>query len=81
MPTPSTSTLQLDLRGLRCPLPLLRLKMQLAQLPAGSRVLALSSDPGSAQDIPRFLAQAGHELLAMSCQDEVWSFDLRKRLN
>ncbi len=55
--------------------------MQLAQLPAGSRVLALSSDPGSAQDIPRFLAQAGHELLAMSCQDEVWSFDLRKRLS
>lgn len=80
MSTTLPAPLQLDLRGLRCPLPLLRLKMQLAQLPAGSRVIALSSDPGSAQDIPRFLAQAGHELLAMSCQDQVWSFDLRKRM-
>ncbi len=73
------TVVQLDLCGLRCPLPLLRLKIQLAQLPAGQRLQVRCTDPGAAQDIPRFLQQAGHELIAQTSVDGILGFDLRKR--
>ena len=56
----------LDLRGLRCPLPLLRLKQGLHQRAAGVELTVYTSDTGARRDIPAFLRQAGHELLAMS---------------
>lgn len=56
----------LDLRGLRCPLPLLRLKQALHQRTTGDEVSVLTTDSGALRDIPAFLRQAGHELLAQT---------------
>jgi len=53
----------LDLRGLRCPLPLLRLKQALHQRTTGAEVMVLTSDSGALRDIPAFLRQSGHALL------------------
>lgn len=69
----------LDLRGLRCPLPLLRLKQALHHCKTGDEVLALTTDSGALRDIPAFLRQAGHELLASSTADSgETTFHLRK---
>lgn len=54
----------LDLRGLRCPLPLLRLKQGLHQRVTGDEVEVLTTDSGALRDIPAFLRQAGHELVS-----------------
>ncbi len=52
----------LDLTGLRCPLPLLRLKIHLKSLAPGSVLWVATSDPASQRDFAAFAAQQGHQL-------------------
>ncbi len=53
-----------DLRGLNCPLPVLKTRRRLAALPAGSRLWIETTDPLAVIDIPAFCNDAGHRLLA-----------------
>lgn len=53
----------LDLTGLQCPMPLLKTKLKLSELSDGDRLCVIASDPGSARDIPSYLALTPHELL------------------
>ncbi len=53
---------QIDATGLTCPLPLLKVKQWLAQASTGDQLVIRASDPGSARDIPRFLAATPHRL-------------------
>jgi TusA-related sulfurtransferase len=55
--------LELDTRGLNCPLPILKAKKALADMPSGSVLKIISSDPGSLRDFKMFTRQSGHELL------------------
>ena len=56
------AVMEIDLSGLRCPLPVLRVKKALAQMQPGECLRAFATDPGAAQDIPAFVQQAGHHL-------------------
>lgn len=58
---------RLDCTGLRCPLPLLRTKQHLARLAPGTVLEVIATDVGARRDIPAWLAQSPHRLLA---QDE-----------
>lgn len=42
----------LDCRGMRCPLPVIRLARRLPALPVGAVVRVLADDPAAANDIP-----------------------------
>ncbi|GLK64980.1 sulfurtransferase TusA family protein [Paracoccus kondratievae] len=53
----------IDARGLLCPLPVLRLRKRLLDLPQGSRVMLLATDPAAVIDVPHFCAEAGHRLI------------------
>lgn len=57
-----TVNVEIDLRGLCCPLPVLRVKKALSDMCSGEILRALTSDPGAAEDIPAFLNQSGHAL-------------------
>lgn len=54
----------LDLRGLRCPLPVLKTRKALGALDAGERIEVTSDDPLAAVDIPNLLRESGDELVA-----------------
>ncbi len=54
----------LDLRGLSCPLPVLKARKALAGMPPGQRLGVESDDPVAAIDLPHFCAEAGHVLVA-----------------
>lgn len=54
----------LDTRGLRCPLPVLKLRKRLQTLPDGARVAMLADDPAAWIDVPHFCAEQGHVLIA-----------------
>jgi len=54
---------ELDVRGLRCPLPILRTKKKLAELTSGQVLKVVATDPGTAKDFEAFTRQTGHELL------------------
>ncbi|MEX1056350.1 MAG: sulfurtransferase TusA family protein, partial [Natronospirillum sp.] len=50
----------IDASGLACPLPLLKVKQWLAQAEPGCRLKIITTDAGSARDIPRFLNAKKH---------------------
>lgn len=52
-----------DLRGLNCPLPVLRTRKRLATMRAGQRLWIETSDPLAGLDIPAFCNEAGHVLV------------------
>lgn len=55
--------IEVDARGLLCPLPVLRLRKRLLAAGAGQVVRLLATDPAAAIDVPHFCAESGHELL------------------
>lgn len=69
----------LDLTGLKCPLPVLQAQKALAHLPKGARLSIRATDPMAVIDIPHFCAQKGH-ILHESDTDEggILSFVIEK---
>ena len=53
----------LDLKGLKCPLPVLRTRKALRNLAPGTRLWVEATDPLSALDIPNFCREDGHMLV------------------
>jgi len=56
--------LELDLKGLKCPLPVLKTRKAMTRLEAGALIRVLSTDPMSVIDIPHFCQEAGHRLVS-----------------
>jgi len=50
----------MDLRGYRCPIPVIRLEAALRASAAGAQVTVFADDPVAAVDIPHFCQEAGH---------------------
>jgi tRNA 2-thiouridine synthesizing protein A len=65
--------LLVDARGLRCPLPSLRLQRAARQSP-GRRLRLLTDDPMARIDVPHLLGAKGWTLLEQGEQDGVLSF-------
>jgi len=55
--------IELDTRGLRCPLPILRCKKTLAELAPGQILKTLATDAGASKDFHTFCRQTGHLML------------------
>lgn len=68
----------LDLRGLACPMPLVKTRQALMVLSSGATVCTLSSDPGSKADFEAFCAASGHRLLRNERAGEVFVFVIEK---
>lgn len=65
---------RLDLRGLACPLPVLKTRKALLGLSSGRRLVVEASDPLAPIDIPNFCREAGHTLVAMEKRGDAWVF-------
>ncbi len=68
----------LDLKGLQCPLPVLRARKALLALGPGEVIVVLATDPAARDDFPRFCSEAGHVLEEASEAGGVLTFRLRK---
>ena len=71
---PTLATRRLDLRGLKCPLPVLRARRELARLNPGETLVIETTDPMSAIDIPHLLNETGDRLDVMEQEGEVLRF-------
>ncbi len=69
----------LDLRGLNCPLPVLRAKKALATIPVGGILVLECTDPLTAIDVPHFTRQTGHELASHEQRGSIYIFRIVKR--
>ena len=68
----------MNLRGLKCPLPALRVKKMLSGLKAGDIVVAECTDPLAALDIPNLLRQTGDTLESQQRSEGLLIFRIRK---
>ncbi len=69
---------QLDARGLRCPMPILKARQALKPLSAGEILHVICTDPTSVDDFKAFAKQTGHELLKCSELNGEFHFSLKK---
>ncbi|WP_010140688.1 sulfurtransferase TusA family protein [Oceanicola sp. S124] len=69
---------EIDARGLRCPLPVLRAQKALRALPSGARLRVLADDPMARIDMPHFCAEAGHALLEAEENGGALTFLIRR---
>ncbi len=64
----------LDAKGLNCPLPILRAKKTLNDVPAGGILEVLATDPGSVADFEAFCRTTGNQLMEFHLQRRRLSF-------
>jgi tRNA 2-thiouridine synthesizing protein A len=69
----------LDLGGLKCPLPALKTRKALSRLQPGDELVVECTDPLSSVDIPNLLRETGDQLLDSSRAEDRFVFRIRKR--
>jgi tRNA 2-thiouridine synthesizing protein A len=70
--------MRLDLRGLNCPLPVLRTRKMLRRLAQGDCLVVECTDPLSVIDIPRTLRETGDRLLYHEATNRLFNFHIKR---
>jgi len=68
----------LDVKGLTCPMPVLKTKKALERMGSGQTLEVIATDPASKGDIPAILGRLGHELVETRESEGVFSFLIKK---
>jgi tRNA 2-thiouridine synthesizing protein A len=68
----------LDARGLNCPLPVLRARKRLRQMPAGALLRMHATDPGTVRDVEAMCDATGDELLESKAEQGEFIFLIRR---
>jgi tRNA 2-thiouridine synthesizing protein A len=68
----------LDAKGLNCPLPILKARKALKEVPDGGTLEILATDPGSVADFQAFCRQTGNELVEHAEDGGVYRFLIKK---
>jgi tRNA 2-thiouridine synthesizing protein A len=68
----------LDLRGLNCPLPVLRTRKMLRRLDDGARLIVACSDPLAVIDIPHLLRETGDSLEHQEAANGLFIFHIKR---
>lgn len=58
-----TPDLDLDLRGLLCPMPMVKVSQNITNVPVGGTIKAVATDAGAMADIPAWAKSTGNEVL------------------
>jgi TusA-related sulfurtransferase len=70
---------ELDTRGLNCPLPILKAKKALTGMQSGQVLRVVSTDTGSLRDFAAFAKQTGNELLSQTTEGSDFIHILKRR--
>jgi len=69
---------KVDARGALCPGPLMEMIAAIRTAEVGDEVEVLSSDKGTVQDIPVWIAKVGHQMVETTALDGYWSVVVKK---
>ena len=70
---------KLDVKGLQCPLPVLKARKKLLSLSPGSLLIVEATDPASIIDFPHYCNESGHILVEQTQSGEVYTFTIRAK--
>jgi tRNA 2-thiouridine synthesizing protein A len=69
----------LDLKGLSCPLPIVKTAQAVKDLAPGDLIEALATDPGAVPDFNAWCKSTGNELVDQSESEGIYRFVIRKK--
>ncbi len=78
MSSSSSPVKSIDVRGLYCPEPVFRTKIEMERLSIGDTLKVVADDPESEEDISRWAKRNGHELLSINKNQNDLEFLIRK---
>lgn len=67
----------LDASGLRCPMPLLKTKLELNSMSPGECLEVIATDAGSNRDIPAYIGMSPHTLISQSEANGIYRFMIK----
>ena len=70
----SDETILLDVMGLRCPIPVQRVRSALRSIQPGQAILVIGDDPESLHDIPKLLVRMGLAPPVINETELGWSY-------
>jgi TusA-related sulfurtransferase len=73
-----TPTTTLDAKGLSCPLPVVKARLEIEKLGSGDVLEVLATDPGSVADFDNWTKMSGHELLGSEQTEGVYKYLIKK---
>lgn len=73
------AVVQVDAKGLACPLPVVRARLAIDKLTAGDEIEVLATDPGSVADFANWTKMSGHDLIESREDGGVFTYRIRKR--
>lgn len=68
----------LDLKGLLCPLPVLKARKKLQSMTTGSILTIEATDPASVIDVPHYCNESGNDLIEQREIDGIFTYSIRK---
>ena len=74
-----TVTRSLDLKGLSCPLPIVKTAKAIKELAPGELLEVLATDPGSVPDFNAWAKSTGNPLVESTADGGVFRFVLKKK--
>jgi len=76
--TDVTNAKILDLKGLLCPMPVVKMAKAIKEVEPGQTIEALATDPGVMADIPAWCRTTGNELVSLEKLDKQYRFVVRR---
>ena len=76
-----TADVELNLTGMKCPLPVLKVRRQINQMAPRSVLKVTADDPAAPLDFEHFCHTGGHDLLSSAEQDGIFTFHIAKSPN
>ena len=73
-----SATKSIDVRGLYCPEPVFRTKMEVERLKIGDTLKIVADDPESEEDISRWVNRNGHQLISLNKNEKDPEFVIKK---
>ena len=73
-----TDPVTLDLTGLKCPLPVLKARRAIKDMPVGAELVVLADDPAAPLDFDHFCQTSGHQLSESSASGGVFTMRIVK---
>lgn len=70
----------LDALGLRCPEPVMMVRLNVRKMEAGETLLVLADDPATTRDIPSFCRFMEHRLIASDTTEKPFKYLIQKGL-
>ncbi|THB63567.1 MAG: sulfurtransferase TusA family protein [Desulfovibrio sp.] len=70
--------LELDLKGLACPMPVVKVSKGIKEIEVGQVLKAVTTDKGSLTDFPAWAETSGNEILDTQEGDGVFEFYIKR---